>query len=107
MPQTLPRTSRPTGGTLVGAWLADHLPSTYHLGPLHHTFISSLPAVFIISGLVRLCVLLLMAPTFREVRDHEPIYPGTLLLRLWSGEAITGTLLEVTTRISSMRRNKP
>ncbi len=96
-----------TGGTLVGAWLADHLPSAYHLGPLHITFISSLPAVFIISGFVRLCVLLLMAPTFREVRNHEPIYPGTLLLRQWSGEAITGTLLEVVTRINALRRNKP
>ena len=96
-----------TGGTLVGAWLADHLPSAYHLGPLHIAFVSSLPAVFIISGLVRLCVLLLMAPTFREVRNHEPIYPGTLLLRQWSGEAITGTLLEVVTRITNLRKNKP
>jgi MFS family permease len=93
-------------GTVVGAWLANHLPSAYHLGPLHITFLSSLPAVFIVSGLVRVFVLLLMAPTFREVRQHEPIYPGTLLLRQWSGEAVTGVLVEVATRITGVFRRK-
>ncbi len=93
-------------GTVIGAWLANHLPSDYRLGPLHVTFLSSLPAVFIISGLVRLVVLLVMAPTFREVRQHEPIYPGTLLLRQWSGEAVTGVLVEVATRITGAFRRK-
>ena len=91
-------------GTVIGAWLANHLPSAYHLGPLHVTFLSSLPAVFIISGVTRVFVLLLMAPTFREVRTHEHIYPGILILRQWSGEALTGTLQEVATRINALRR---
>ncbi|MCX7009167.1 MAG: MFS transporter [Kiritimatiellaeota bacterium] len=91
-------------GTVIGAWLANHLPSAYHLGPLHVTFVSSLPAVFIVSGVARIFVLLLMASTFREVREHVPIYPGTLILRQWSGEAVTGTLQEVATRINALRR---
>ncbi|TAN38986.1 MAG: MFS transporter [Verrucomicrobia bacterium] len=94
------------GGVVLGAWLANHLPSTYHLGPLHCEFVSSLPAVFIISGLIRLIVLLTLAPTFREVRNTEPVYPGTLLLRLWSGEAVTGVFWEVTTRISNVLRRR-
>ena len=94
------------GGTLVGAWLANHLPSAYHLGPLHFTFVSSLPAVFIISGAVRVVVLLALAPTFREIRNVEPVYPGTLLLRFWSGEAVTGTFWEVATRIGGVLRRR-
>ena len=92
------------GGTVVGAWLANHLPSVYHVGLLRITFLSSLPSVFVVSGVVRLLVLLLMAPTFREVRNAEPIHPGTLLLRLWGGEAITGTFWEVATRIGGVLR---
>jgi MFS family permease len=94
------------GGVLVGAWLANHLPSAYRLGALHVTFVSSLPAVFITSGLIRLIVLLTLAPTFREVRNAEPVYPGTLLLRLWSGEAVTGTFWEVATRVGNVLRRR-
>jgi MFS family permease len=94
------------GGVLIGAWLADHLPSAYHFGGLHITFRSSLPAVFIISGLIRLLVLLTLAPTFREVRNAEPVYPGMLLLRLWSGEAVTGVFWEITTRIGGVFRRR-
>jgi len=40
------------------------------------------------------------------VREHVPIYPGTLILRQWSGEAVTGTLQEVATRITGVFRRK-
>ncbi len=70
------------GGTLLGAWLANHLPATYHIGPWTLAFASSLPAVFLLSGLCRLSTALLLLPRFKEVRYAEPIHPAAVLLQL-------------------------
>jgi len=62
--------------------------------------------VFVISGALRLVTLLLLLPQFREVRPAEPITPGTLLLRLWSAEALAGPVEFVTTRPGSAFRRR-
>ena len=94
------------GGVVLGAWLATHLPNTYRLGALHVTYLSPLPAVFVVSGVLRLVALLLLLPQFKEVRPAEPISPGALLLRLWSGEAFTGTVGFVATRLGGAFRRR-
>ncbi|MCX6996017.1 MAG: MFS transporter [Kiritimatiellaeota bacterium] len=94
------------GGVVLGAWLATHLPSAYHLGPLRVTYLSPLPAVFVVSGVLRVLALLLLLPQFREVRPAEPVSPGALLLRLWSGEAFAGTLGFVATRLGGALRRR-
>ena len=83
------------GGSVIGAYLAGHLPTTYTLGPLHVRFISSLPGVFVVSGLVRLGAALVMLPRFQEVRAATPISPGQILWRLSLGEPILGQISQV------------
>jgi len=81
------------GGTLIGAPLANHLPSVYTLGPLRVGFISSLPGLFAVSGLARFAVAALLLRRFAEVRDgHEQIHPAQLILRLAGGGIIAGFL---------------
>ena len=94
------------GGVALGAWLATHLPSAYRLGPLHVAYLSPLPAVFVVSGALRLLALLLLLPQFKEVRPAEPISPGALLLRLWSVEAFTGAFGDVVSRVGNALRRR-
>lgn len=82
-----------TGGTLIGAPLANHLPSVYSLGPFRAAFVSSLPGLFAVSGLARFAVAVLLLRRFKEVRDgHEQIHPAQLILRLAGGSVLAGFL---------------
>ncbi len=90
-------------GGMLGGYLATHLPSSYSAGAVHIVFISSLPAVFIMSGILRLVVALLLLPRIREVRPAVPISPGVLLLRLTGGEALAGTLWHIFERLQGPR----
>lgn len=78
------------GGTILGAWLAEHLPSQYHIGGRLIAFGSPLPPLFILSGCLRLVAAAMLVSAFREVRPVQPIHPVLLLLRLSGGEAIAG-----------------
>ncbi len=94
------------GGTLLGAWLANHLPATYRIGPYEARFVSSLPGVFIASGILRFVAALLFLPWFKEVRTTERIHPITLLLRLAGGEALAGFIGQAVVRLGG-GRGKP
>ncbi len=94
------------GGTLLGAWLANNLPSTYHIGPYQADFVSSLPGVFIASAILRFLAALLLLPRFKEVRKTEHIHPFTLLLRLSGGELLAGFLGQVWIRIAVPRSRR-
>ncbi len=87
------------GGTLVGAWLADHLPATFRIGGWTVSFLSSLPAVFCVSGIVRALIAAALLPRIREVRPAEPIHPILLLYRLSGWTMLMDTLEAVVARL--------
>ncbi|MEI8122967.1 MAG: MFS transporter, partial [bacterium] len=74
------------GGSVLGAWFAANMPSTFRIGDLTLVFLSSLPVVFILSGLLRALVSIILIPVFKEVRSTEPITSRQLLWRLSTGE---------------------
>lgn len=92
------------GGVVIGAFLAEHLPVTYGLGPFHKVFISALPAVFIVSGVVRIFVGLFLIPMFKEVRKSEPISTRELLRRITYGEPFAGQISEIINFVSAPMR---
>jgi MFS family permease len=83
------------GGVAVGAFLAGHLPSDYRLGMFHVAFVSSLPAVFVVSGVLRILTALFLLPAFKEVRISEPISTRELLRRISCGEPFAGQIGEI------------
>ncbi|MCC7299636.1 MAG: MFS transporter [Verrucomicrobia bacterium] len=89
------------GGVLIGAPLAEHLPSELHIGAAHIVFRSSLPLVFLISAVARTLAAGIMMPSFREVRAAEPISTVRILWRLGIGQP----LLETADRFSNFWKN--
>lgn len=95
------------GGAVIGALLAERLPSSYSLAGFKWICLSSLPAVFLISGIGRLFVALMLISSFKEVRVSEPITTRELLWRITSGEPIFGQLAEIVDFVSSpLKRGK-
>ncbi|MEK8022409.1 MAG: MFS transporter, partial [Candidatus Hydrogenedentota bacterium] len=95
------------GGTVVGGYLAEHLPSSYSFWGWDLVFISSLPVVFIVSSVLRLVVAIVMLPLFKEVRPAEMISPGRLILRLSSGEPISEALWNAIERVAALKKKPP
>jgi hypothetical protein len=95
------------GGTILGAYLANHLPSTFSLGPYRAEFTSSLPAVFIASAVLRFIVVLVFLPKFKEVRTAIHIHPVELLMKLAGGELLAGFLGPFLVRLTPSRSRKP
>jgi MFS family permease len=83
------------GGSVVGAWCALNMPSSFSFGGAHIVFLSSLPAVFIVSGLLRALVGILLLPQFKEVRKTEPISSRQILWRISTGEPIFNRITEI------------
>ncbi len=93
------------GGSVVGAWCATNLPSSYSYGAVRVEFLSSLPAVFIVSSLLRILVGILMFPLFKEVRrTTEPITSRQILWRLTTGEPIMDRLNELNEFMENLPR---
>ncbi len=80
------------GGSVIGAWCALNMSSSYRIGSLQISFLSSLPAVFIVSGLLRALVGILLLPHFKEVRVAEPITSRQILWRLSTGEPLVNRI---------------
>lgn len=96
------------GGTLLGAYLANNLPSSFSLGPWSASFVSPLPAVFIVSALLRALVAAIFLPLFREVREsREHIHPVSLLLRLSGTDILTGFIWQTVLRLRPPGARKP
>jgi MFS family permease len=83
------------GGSVVGAWCALNMPSSFSFGGVHIIFLSSLPAVFIVSGLLRALVGILLLPQFKEVRKTEPISSRQILWRISTGEPVFNRITEI------------
>ncbi len=60
-------------GAMLGGWLASWLPGAITLPGVELRFVSNLPLVFFISGLLRLGVSACLLRTFGEPRPVEPI----------------------------------
>lgn len=94
------------GGMLIGAWIAEHAPSSFDLGMIHVTLLSSLPVVFIASGLLRAVAAAIILPQFSEVRDIEPISTVRILWRLGIGQPLFGQVGEFMPRLLALRPHK-
>lgn len=81
-------------GSIIGAWLAINLPTSFTLGGIQLAFISSLPALFIISGLLRGLIFILLLPMFKEVRTTAPITSREIFWRLCTGEPVFSSIAE-------------
>jgi MFS family permease len=92
------------GGVVIGAFLAEHLPVNYGLGQFRVSFLSALPAVFVVSGLIRVFVGVFLIPIFKEVRKSEPISTGEILRRMTYGEPFAGQISEIINFVSSPMR---
>ncbi|MCF7817464.1 MAG: MFS transporter [Kiritimatiellales bacterium] len=90
------------GGMLIGAFVAEHAPSSIKTGLIHITLSSSLPIVFIVSGLARALAAAIMLPQFSEVREIEPISTARILWRLGIGQPLFGQVGEFMPRMRTL-----
>ena len=77
-------------GATTGGYLARHLGSSLELFGWTFAVSSPLLFLFLISGLVRLLVSALFLPTFKEVREVEPIKDRELLLLITNLRPLAG-----------------
>lgn len=77
-------------GSLLGAYMTEHVPTSVSLIGLEWTPRSSLLFIFLLSGLVRLGAALLLLPRFREVRPVEPIPHSQLIFRITHLSSLAG-----------------
>ncbi len=90
------------GGMLIGAFIAEHAPAEINLGLVHISLLSSLPVVFVVSGIARAIAAAIMLPQFSEVRDIEPISTGRILWRLGVGQPLYGQVGAFMPRIRAL-----
>jgi len=90
------------GGMLIGAFIAEHAPTEINLGMVRVTLLSSLPVVFVASGIARAIAAAIMLPQFSEVREIEPISTGRILWRLGIGQPLFGQVGAFMPRIRAL-----
>jgi MFS family permease len=95
-----------TGGMLIGATIAEHVPATFELGLIHVSLRSSIPVVFVVSGLARAVAAAIMLPQFSEVRHVEPISTARLLWRFGIGQPLFGQVGNFLPRLLALRPHK-
>ncbi len=84
-------------GASLGGWLSSYFSPTLQLGILHHTFISNLPLLFLISGCLRLIWVLLFIPKLKEVREVEALSMQDLIFRVTQLRPISGLKFDIFT----------
>ena len=77
-------------GSLGGGYVASHLPTSFVVGPWAWRLASTLPVLFVLSGLMRLAAAALMLRKFREVREVEAIRHRDLIYRITNIKPIAG-----------------
>ncbi len=90
------------GGMLIGAFIAEHAPSEINLGMVNISLLSSLPVVFVVSGIARAIAAAIMLPQFSEVRETEPISTVRILWRLGIGQPLFGQVGAFMPRIRAL-----
>ena len=84
-------------GSMAGAFVANRLPVSYALGPWTWNPISSLPVIFLLSGLIRLVSAGLLLHLFKEVRPVQPIRSHELIFRVSHLKPIAGATFNLFT----------
>ena len=79
-------------GAMLGGWLATVVPAEFQLFGLELRLASNLPAVFFISGVLRLLVSLTLLRSFHETRSVQPISHRELMTELPLIKPLTGVL---------------
>jgi MFS family permease len=77
-------------GSLSGGYVASHLPASFTVGSWVWRPASTLPVIFVLSGLMRLVAAVLMLRKFREVRPVEEIRYRELVYRITNIKPIAG-----------------
>ncbi len=95
------------GANVIGAALAESLPNEFAFGPWQVRLVSSLPLVFIASGLLRIAIAVVMLPRFREVRPVERVSTWAILRRFGSGEPVLMAGLDLIQRLPRFVRLVP
>jgi MFS family permease len=90
------------GAVVIGAFIAEYAPSSFTVGLIEITLTSSLPMVFVVSGLVRGIAAAIMLPQFSEVREVEPISTTRILWRLGIGQPLFGQVGEFMPRLRAL-----
>ena len=90
------------GGMLIGALIAEHAPTELNLGMVRISLLSSLPVVFVVSGLARAVAAAIVLPQFSEVRVIEPISTARILWRLGMGQPLFGQVGDFMPRLRNL-----
>jgi len=91
-------------GSLAGGYVATQLPEYYHLGPWAWRPVSSLPVVFLLSGLLRFFASAVLLHRFKEVRPVEAIREPELIFRVSHLKPIAGATFNLFTGLFKERK---
>lgn len=92
-------------GSLAGGYIAGQLPGSFSIGPWIWAPGSTLPLIFLISGLIRFISAGLFLKKFREVRPVEPIGHGDLIFRVSHVRPIAGATFSLFTGLFRHPKN--
>lgn len=95
------------GAVVIGASIAEYAPSVLRFGLVEISLASSLPIVFVVSGIMRGIAAAVMLPQFREVRDVEAISTARIFLHLGTGWPLFGQAGEFMARLRTLLSTKP
>ena len=93
-------------GASAGGFVAGHLPTSVQLGHLTWTPVSMLPALFLISGLMRAISAGVFLRKFKEVRPVEPIRHRDLIFRVSHIRPIAGATFSLITGLFREQEKK-
>jgi MFS family permease len=82
-------------GAMLGGFLGTHLPTSLEIFGQTLAWASPLLGVFVISGLVRALIVLMLVPKVREVRNVRSISVTDLIFRVTRVNALAGLFFDV------------
>jgi len=94
-------------GSLAGGYVATRLPASYSIFSWTWHPISPLPAIFLLSGLMRLVAATVLLSKFREVRPVEPIRGSELIFRVSHIKPLAGATFSLITGRHRQEKGDP
>jgi len=84
-------------GSTAGGYVATRLPEAYFIGSWAWKPVSTLPVIFLLSGIIRFIASCLLLHRFKEVRPVESIGNGELIFRITHIKPIAGATFNLFT----------